>query len=54
VHHSFEIILRANRRFPSLLPLLPPSLPALPIDTAQHSIAETVEQVKAFMADPIG
>jgi hypothetical protein len=50
-YHGIEIILRANRRFPSLLPLVPPSLLALHIDTSQTSIEEAGEQVEAFLAD---
>lgn len=47
--HSLEIILRANARYPSLLPLLPVSLPHLHIDTTRTTPDEVAEQVHHFL-----
>jgi thymidylate kinase len=47
---SLEVIQEANARFPSLLPLLPPTLPALHIDTTQAPPEEAFERVQAFIS----
>ena len=48
-YFSLDVIQHANARFPSLLPLLPPSLPYLHIDTSQSSPSEVFLQVDAFL-----
>jgi thymidylate kinase len=49
-YHSIETIVRANQRYPSLLPLLPASLPSLHIDTTSTNPDECVELVHQFIA----
>ncbi len=48
-YHSIETIVRANQRYPSLLPLLPASLPALHIDTTDTTPDECARLVHQFM-----
>jgi thymidylate kinase len=50
LYFSLEVIQAANARFPSLLPLLPGSLPALHIDTTDTRPDAVFEQVRAFIA----
>lgn len=50
---SLRTILKANERFPSLLPLLPHRLPYLHIDTTSNSADDVFEQVKATMPEVI-
>jgi thymidylate kinase len=52
LYHTLEIIQRANRRFLSLLPLVPKTLPALHIDTSQTAIEAAADQVEAFLRIP--
>lgn len=47
-----EVILGANRRFPSLVDLLPHNLPCLMIDTSVTPIEDGIEQVDAFISTP--
>lgn len=49
LYFPLDMILSANARFSSLLPLLPANLPYLHIDTSLHSANEVVEQVNAFL-----
>ena len=49
LYFSLETIQEANARFPSLLPLLPDSLPALHIDTTETPPDDVFEQVRAFI-----
>ena len=49
---SLDVILEANARFPSLLPLLPPTLPAIHIDTTSTSPDAAYAQVQAFISTP--
>jgi thymidylate kinase len=51
-YHTLEIIQRANHRFPSLLALVPKTLPALHIDTSQTAIEAAADQVEAFLRKP--
>jgi thymidylate kinase len=50
-HHrnTLEAILRANERYPSLLPLLPESLPALHVNTTESPPEEVERRVLAFL-----
>jgi thymidylate kinase len=50
LYFSLEVIQEANARFPSLLPLLPATLPVLHIDTTATSPDAVFEQVQAFIA----
>ena len=50
LYFSLDVIQAANARFPSLLPLLPPSLPSLHIDTTSVSVDEAVERVERFIS----
>jgi thymidylate kinase len=50
LYFSLEVIQAANARFPSLLPVLPPSLSALHIDTTTTSPDTVFERVLAFLA----
>jgi thymidylate kinase len=52
LYFSLDVIQRANARFPSLLPLLPETLPALHIDTTETSPDAVFEQVQAFLSAP--
>jgi thymidylate kinase len=47
--NTLDAILRANRRYPSLLPLLPASLPALHINTTETSPDDVTRRVDAFL-----
>lgn len=47
-YFSLDVIQQANARFPSLLPLLPPSLPYLHIDTSNASPDAVFFQADAF------
>ncbi|SRR6266536_3973551 len=49
LYFSLEVIQAANARFPSLLPLLPSTLPALHIDTTTVSPDDVFEQVQEFI-----
>ncbi len=49
LYHSLDIIQSANTRFPSLLPLLPDSLPSLHIDTTDVSPVQAVALVERFI-----
>ncbi|HEX2281048.1 MAG TPA: hypothetical protein VHG52_04720 [Thermomicrobiales bacterium] len=49
LYHSLDIIRRANARFPSLLPLLPDTLPCLHIDTTDISPGQAVAMVERFI-----
>jgi thymidylate kinase len=53
LYFSLDVIQQANERFPSLLPLLPASLPALHIDTTTTSPDEVFEQVKSFIGSDL-
>lgn len=50
-HHrnTLEAILRANERYPSLLALLPASLPALHVNTAETPPEDVEEQARSFL-----
>lgn len=48
-HFSLDVILSANERFPSLLPLLPASLPHLQLDTTANPPDDIFAQVSAFL-----
>lgn len=48
-HFSLDVILSANERFPSLLPLLPASLPHLHLDTTANRPDDIFAQVRAFL-----
>lgn len=50
LYFSLEIIQAANARFPSLLELVPDTLPALHIDTTDTPPDDVFDQVRAFMA----
>jgi hypothetical protein len=50
LYFPLDVIQAANARFPSLLPLLPPALPALHIDTGETSPDAVFTQVEAFIA----
>ena len=54
LYFSLEVIQDANARFPSLLPLLPSTLPVLHIDTTATSPDDVFEQVQAFIAPDLG
>jgi hypothetical protein len=49
-YFSLEKIQEANARFPSLLPLLPASLPVLHIDTSMTAPDDVFARVQAFIA----
>jgi hypothetical protein len=49
LYFSLEVIQAANARFPSLLPLLPPTLPHLHIDTTDTSPDDAFARVDAFI-----
>ena len=49
LYHSLEIIQSANARFPSLLPLLPDSMPHLHIDTTHTPPEEVVARVERLI-----
>jgi thymidylate kinase len=49
LYHSLDIIQSANARFPSLLPLLPDTLPRLHIDTTNISPGQTIAMVERFI-----
>lgn len=49
LYFSLETIQAANARFPSLLPLLPSSLPSLHIDTTDVSPENASRRVQAFI-----
>ncbi len=49
LYHSLEIVLRANDRFPSLLPMLATSLPSLHTLTTSTSPNDGFAQVDAFL-----
>ena len=49
LYHSLDIIQDANARFPSLLPLLPDTLPCLHIDTTDISPGQTVALVERYI-----
>jgi thymidylate kinase len=49
LYHSLDIIQSANARFPSLLPLLPDTLPSLHIDTTDVSPGQAVALVERFI-----
>src|SRR5258708_3067742 len=49
LYFSLELIQAANARFPSLLPLLPNSLPRLHIDTTDTSPDDAFSQVEDFL-----
>jgi thymidylate kinase len=51
LYFPLEKIQVANARFPSLLPLLPPSLPSLHIDTTDTPPDVAFAQVRAFIGD---
>lgn len=53
-YFSLEVILEANARFPSLLPLLPDSLPAVHIGTTATPPDEVFRQVEAFIRQDQG
>lgn len=50
--YSLDAILGANARFPSLLPLLPNTLPSLHIDTTHTPPDAVFTQVRAFLETP--
>ena len=52
LYFSLEKILAANARFPSLLPLLPSSLPYLHIDTTCVSPDRAYTLVDSFLGTP--
>ena len=49
LYFSLDVIEAANARFPALLPLLPPSLPSLHIDTTDLSADEAVARIERFI-----
>jgi thymidylate kinase len=49
LYFPIDVILRANARYPSLLPLLPESLPSLHIDTTINNADAVFAQAKAFI-----
>jgi hypothetical protein len=49
LYFSLEVILGANARFPSLLSLLPETLPHLHLDTTNTRPEETFTQVATFL-----
>jgi hypothetical protein len=51
LYFPLEVIQAANERFPSLLPLLPPSLPALHLDTTALAPGELVAEAESFLAN---
>lgn len=50
LYFSLDVIQAANARFPSLIPLLPTTLPVLHIDTTSTSPDEVFERVCAFLS----
>jgi len=54
LYFPVDVIQRANARFPSLLPLLPDTLPSLHIDTTETSADEVFEQVQRFISASAG
>jgi thymidylate kinase len=51
--NSLAAILRANERYPSLLPLLPASLPSLHINTTETLPDDVVCRVQAFLDESL-
>jgi thymidylate kinase len=51
LYHSLEIILIANDRYPSLIALLPASLPSLHVDTTSTPPDEVFALVDKFIRD---
>jgi thymidylate kinase len=49
LYHSLDIIQSANARFPSLLPLLPDTLPSLHIDTTDVPPDQAMALVERFI-----
>ena len=49
LYFSLEVIQAANARFPSLLPLLPDTLPSLHVDTTETSPEDAFARVEAFI-----
>ncbi|MDP8922097.1 MAG: hypothetical protein M3O34_04385 [Chloroflexota bacterium] len=49
LYFSLDVIQAANARFPSLLPLLPPSLRSVHVDTKNASVDEVVARVERFI-----
>jgi thymidylate kinase len=49
LYFPLDVILRANARYPSLLPLLPKNLPALHIDTTHTDADMVFAQAQAFI-----
>ena len=50
LYFSLEVVLAANERFPSLLEHVPPSLPALHLDTTSTRAKGAIAQVDEFLA----
>ncbi len=50
LYFSLDVIQAANARFPSLLPLLPPGLRSLHVDTTSVSVDQAVDQVDGFIS----
>jgi thymidylate kinase len=50
-YFSLEAVLAANERFPSLLPLVPPSLPALHLDTTSTRTEDAIAHVDRFLSE---
>jgi thymidylate kinase len=50
LYFSLDVIQKANARFPSLLPSLPRTLPALHIDTTSTPPDEVFERVLGFIS----
>lgn len=48
-YFSLEVVQAANARFPWLLPLLPPTLPYVHIDTTHATPAQVFNRVNAFL-----
>jgi hypothetical protein len=53
LHFPLEVIQGANARFPSLLPLLPASLPSLHLDTSTLSPDAVYGRARAFVYPPM-
>jgi hypothetical protein len=49
LYFSLDVIQKANRRFPSLLELLPPSLPRIHIDTTHTTPDESYARTESFI-----
>jgi hypothetical protein len=49
LYFPLDVILAANRRYPSLLPLLPPALPSLHIDTTLNDADAVFAQAQTFI-----